>query len=267
MRPSTRRLALVEPAARRRRLDHRVLAAHVVGEERRVEALAHRPDHVEVGKRRLDHDRVGALGEVELALAERLADVGRVHLVAPPVAEGRRRVGRLAERAVEGGGVLGRVGDDRQLLEALGVERPADRADAAVEHVARADGVGARLGVAHGRLREQLERDVVQDLVALDDAAVAVRRVLAEADVGEEHEPGGLLPQRPERALDDPVVVVGARRGLVLLLGDPEEETARTPARCAASASRQSSSTERWAIPGSPSSGRSTPSPGQTKSG
>ena len=73
-------------------------------------------------------------------------------------------------------------------------------------------------------LREQLERDVVHDLVAVDDAAVAVRRVLAEADVGEEHELGRTLRERTERLLDDAVLVVGARRRLVLLLRDPEEE-------------------------------------------
>ena len=97
------------------RLDHRVLAGDVVGGERQVEALARGPDHVEVRKRRLDHDHVGALGDVQLALAQRLADVRRIHLVAAPVAERRRRVGRLAERAVERRGVLGRVGDDRRL--------------------------------------------------------------------------------------------------------------------------------------------------------
>ena len=48
--------------------------------------------------------------------------VGRVHLVAAAVAERRRRVGGLAERAIEGGGELGRVGDDRRVLETLGVQ-------------------------------------------------------------------------------------------------------------------------------------------------
>ena len=104
--------------------------------------------------------------------------------------------------------------------------------------------------------------------LALDDAAVAVRRVLAEADVGEEHEPGRLLAERAQGPLDDPVLVVGARADLVLLLGDAEEDAPRGCRRAAPRRPpRQSSSTERCAIPGSPSSGRSTPSPGQTKSG
>src|SRR4051812_42774745 len=96
-----RALALVDVALLRRGADERVLAGDVVGGDREVESAARRPDHVEVGKRRLDHDRVGALGDVELALAHRLADVRGVHLVAAAVAERGSRVGGLAERTVE----------------------------------------------------------------------------------------------------------------------------------------------------------------------
>src|SRR5688572_20187550 len=40
--------ALVEPTVRRRGLEHRVLAAHLVGGGRRTEAVLHAPQHVEV---------------------------------------------------------------------------------------------------------------------------------------------------------------------------------------------------------------------------
>ncbi len=86
------------------------------------------------------------------------------------------------------------------------------------------DGVGAGLDVADRGAREQLERLVVVDLAVADHAAVTVRGVLAEADVRDQHEPGQLGPQRPERALDDPVVDPGARALVVLLLGHAEEE-------------------------------------------
>ncbi len=52
------------------------------------------------------------------------------------------------------------------------------------------DDVGAGLGVADGRARQQLERRVVRDLAVLEHAAVAVAGVLAEADVGDQHELG-----------------------------------------------------------------------------
>ena len=92
---------LVDPAARAGRLDHRVLAAHLIRGGRLAEALFHLRDDVEIGQRRLHHDDVGALGDVDLDLAQRFLDVGRIHLVAAAVAELRRRVGGLAERPVE----------------------------------------------------------------------------------------------------------------------------------------------------------------------
>ncbi len=104
------------------------------------------------------------------------------------------------------------------------VERTPESGDAAVHHVARRDDVGPCLGMADGRSRQELQRQVVHDLVVLDDAAVPVARVLAEADVRHEDEAGRLDPERPERSLDDAVVVVCARANLVLVLGNPEKQ-------------------------------------------
>src|SRR5205085_9868106 len=53
---------------------------------------------------------------------------------------------------------------------------------------------------------------------------VPVRRVLAETDVREEDETGRARTDRPQRPLDDAVVVPRARALLVFLLGDPEED-------------------------------------------
>jgi hypothetical protein len=75
------------------------------------------PEHVQVGEGRLDHHHVGALGDVQGDLAQGLVAVGRVHLVAGAVPEPGRALGRLPERAVQAGGVLGRVGQDRQVGE------------------------------------------------------------------------------------------------------------------------------------------------------
>ena len=205
-------------------LDHRVFARDVVGRDRAVETLAHRPDHVEVGERRLDHQHVCTLVEVERAFAKRLADVRWIHLVAAPVSEGRGRFGHLAERAVERGGVLGGIGDDRRLRQ-----RFADRTDAAVHHVARRDDIRARLDVARSGSREQLERVVVLDLAVPQDAAMPVARVLTQADVGDERQVRHLGPKGSQGALDDPVGVPRARSFLVLFLGDPEQEHGANP--------------------------------------
>ena len=104
------------------------------------------------------------------------------------------------------------------------VERSADCGDAAVHHVARGDGVRSRLDVADGGALKQRQRLVVVDLVAVEDSAMPVRRVLAEADVREQNELGVAVAERSQGALDDPVVVVRAGALLVLLLRDPEQQ-------------------------------------------
>ena len=60
-------------------------------------------------------------------------------------------------------------------------------------------------------LRKELERDVVVHLAVADDAAVPVRRVLAQAYVGDHDELGVGLLQGSDGHLDDPLGVVGAR--------------------------------------------------------
>src|SRR4051794_5852525 len=219
-----RRRALVDVARRSRRLEHRVLARHAVRGERQLEALAHRAHDVEVRQRRLDHQHIRALRDVELALAERLADVAGIHLVPPAVAERRHRAGGVAKRPVERRGVLGRVGDDRRVGE-LG----SNCRDAPVHHVARTDGVRAGLHVGDSGARDQLERRVVVDLPALEDAAVAVRRVLAKTDVGQEEQLREPRPQRSKRLLNDAVVDPRAGALVVLLLGDAEEDHRLNP--------------------------------------
>ncbi len=80
-------------------------------------------------------------------------------------------------------------------------------------------------------LREERECGVVLDGVvvaglASDDAAVAVRGVLAEADVGDEHERfcGGGLLEGAQAALHDAVVDPGAGAVLVFFGGKAEEQ-------------------------------------------
>ena len=83
---STATAGAVDPAALVGRLDHGVLAAHLVGADRDVNPPPDLCDHVEVGQGRLHHDHVGALGHVEVDLGQRLAPVGRILLVRTAVA-------------------------------------------------------------------------------------------------------------------------------------------------------------------------------------
>ena len=70
----------VARAGRRRMLDHRVFAGHLIGEGRDRERFLNPRQDIEIGQARLDHHEVGAFGEVELDLAQRFLDVRRVHL-------------------------------------------------------------------------------------------------------------------------------------------------------------------------------------------
>ena len=70
----------------------------------------------------------------------------------------------------------------------------------------------------------ELERRVVVHRFALEQAAVAVRGVFAEADVADEAHLGEVFFAGAQRLLDDAVFVVGLAAAFVLMLGDAEEE-------------------------------------------
>src|SRR2546422_1048353 len=72
--------------------------------------------------------------------------------------------------------------------------------------------------------REQLEGRIVADAAALDDAAVTVTRVLAEAHVGDDQEVGHDVLHGADRLLDDAVLGVRLGAARVLLRRHPEEE-------------------------------------------
>ena len=160
---------------------------------------------------------------------ERLAEVARVLLVGGAIAAvGDLDVDRLAERAVEGRGVLGGVGEDRDVGVAGGVEGRADGGDLAVHHPRRGDHVDPGVGLRHGDLGVALERGVVVDpAVGSDDAAVAVVGVLVEAQVGHQHDLAAeAVTQIGEGELHDAVGVGRARADGVLPVGDAEQDEA-----------------------------------------
>ena len=126
------------------------------------------------------------------AASRRLVAVGRVHLIAGAVAELRRRLGRIPERPIKGGSVLDRVAHDRQMAEPGLVQARADGRHHAVEHAAGRDQVGPGPGMADALFRQQRQGCVIVQVDApanvLQDAAVAVIGVLAEAFVGDQQD-------------------------------------------------------------------------------
>ncbi len=72
------------------------------------------------------------------------------------------------------------------MLEAGGVERVADRPDAAVHHVGRRDDVGAGRRLTQRRGRHLLDRLVVDDDALAQDAVMAVAGERVERGVGDD---------------------------------------------------------------------------------
>ena len=156
---------------------------------------------------------------------QRLVRVGRVHLVGAAVAELRRRVGGLAERAVEGRGVLGRVGQDRDLVVAP--PRPAPRGSRPPGRPSCPRARPCPRRPRRGTPRSGPAAPASGSLStspSLDDAAVAVAGVLAEADVGDDEQVGVVLLQVAHGGLDRRLVVVGLGPDLVLVLGNTEQQ-------------------------------------------
>ena len=120
----------------------------------------------------------------------------------------RRALGRVAERTVERARELRGVGEDGHVVEAVAVERRADGGHPAVHHVRGRDDVGAgprvrrrprgRGAAASRRCRPSPAGPPAS---AVEDAAVAVVGVLAQADVGDHDELGDRLLDRADRLL------------------------------------------------------------------
>ena len=113
--------------------------------------------------------------------------------------------------------------------EARLVEALADRPHPPVHHVRGGDDVGARLRVRDGHPGEQRQGRVVLHLAVLDDAAVAVRGVLAQAHVGDDQQLLAGGADRADRLLHDAVVGVALGAHRVLGRGQAEEDHPADP--------------------------------------
>ena len=177
---------------------------------------AHRGDHIEVGETRFHHQDIGALGLVLHGFGERLASVAEVHLI------GRTRaleaaVHGIAERSVESRGEFGRVGHDRDVREALGVEACAHGADHAVHHSRGREHVDAGTRGRNGLTLQVCQRRVIQHLVTVHHAAVTMVGVLAETVVADHDHVGGRRARAAHHARQQAIRVPGVAADRVLV--------------------------------------------------
>ncbi len=87
------------------------------------------------------------------------------------------------------------------------------------------DDVGARFGIGRCNSAEKLDRRIVVDVAGrIDDPAMAVDGVFATTQVDDDEHLGQRRFDRTNRALDDAVLIVGARRGSVFVGWHAEEQ-------------------------------------------
>src|SRR5258706_11981086 len=75
----------IDPSICGGRFHHGKFPAHVIRANGNVERLPDAMNDVQILKRRLHHNHVGALGEIEFNLTNRFPRVGRIHLVSAAV--------------------------------------------------------------------------------------------------------------------------------------------------------------------------------------
>ncbi|EWS66003.1 hypothetical protein Y695_00717 [Hydrogenophaga sp. T4] len=203
---------MVQPAVLCGGLEHGVFTADLVGEGGHAELVLHAAHDVQVRHAGLDHHHVGALGQVQRHFAQGFVAVARVHLV--DLLVGLAQVGcrahGVAERAVKGAGVLGAVGHDACVHQALGLQGTADGTDAAVHHVAGRHHVHTGFGLREGLLHQDVHRGVVQDVVVLvQQPVLAVAGERVERHVGHHAQLRELLLQLADHPRHQAVRVHG----------------------------------------------------------
>src|SRR5579883_149230 len=186
---------------------------------------------IQVSQSRLYHENVSPFLHVESHLAQRLAGIARIHLIAAAIAELWGRFGSFAERTVKGGGKFGSVGHDGCIAEALAVQFLTNSPHPAVHHIARGHHVRTGLDVTGGCFRKQLESRIIEDPrsrgFAFNYPAMPVRHVLTQADIRNYQQIRQFLFKRAHRLLNKPASGIRARSAQVLGFRDAEQQHRR----------------------------------------
>ena len=99
------------------------------------------------------------------------------------------------------------------------------RAYLPVQHGGGRNHVRASLRVGKAGLDQQFQGCFIVEVVVLEHSAMAVGRVLAEANVGDDEQPGNIFLHGPHGLLDEACRGVGAKSALVFVLrvGNPKQ--------------------------------------------
>ena len=76
------------------------------------------------------------------------------------------------------------------LAEVVFIQSFADFGNPAIHHVGRGDHIGAGFGMGQGRAGQQIKGGVIVDDVAFHNSAMSMIRILAQANIGDDHQFG-----------------------------------------------------------------------------
>ena len=187
---------------------------------------------IEIGERGFHHQNICAFLNIQCDFSKCLFGVRCVHLIGASVAKLRRGFSGFAKRPVESGCIFRGIRHDWDVFVSALVQRLADCTDAAVHHIRWCDDIGTGARVRKALFDEEFHRPVVLHLPCLNDAAMPVVCVFAEANVGDDEQGWHCILNRADCLLDNSIVGVCLGTQRVLFLRDSKQDGAGNTEGC-----------------------------------
>ncbi|QTK78957.1 hypothetical protein AT6N2_C1172 [Agrobacterium tumefaciens] len=209
----------VDPAIHGGGLDLGIFAGDLIGESGQAKIFLQPPADIEIGQAGLDHQHIGAFLHVECRVADRLHAIGRADVIAALVTLQQAGGGdRLAIGAVIARREFRRIGHDADILVPGRIKTATNGADAAIHHLRWGDNVRTGFRLKDRRPDDLIHGLVVDDLVAAQDAVMAMAGEGVERDIGDHADIGDGFFDRKRRLIDQIVCFERVGAGLVAQL-------------------------------------------------
>ena len=145
--------------------------------------------YVQEGQRRLNHDNISTLFNIQCYLAQCFIAVSGVHLVALAVTGGGSAICSSTEGTIICGSKFSRISHDGNMVEAIFIQSFTNCFNIAVHHVRRSNHISTSLAMGNGNLRQQRQGFVViYGAAILQHAAVTMLGIFAHAHIGDDND-------------------------------------------------------------------------------
>ena len=172
----------------------------MIGKYRDFKTLFHTAYYVQIRQAGFNHNAVCALVDVEGDFAQGFLGIGGVHLVGFLVAfEEPARAHGITERTVKRRRIFGGISHNLDIMVPCPLKRIADRADAAIHHVAWCNNVRPGRCLIERLRDEHIRCRVVQHITAaVDQPVMAMRGIGIERDISQNTDFGNRTFDRPD---------------------------------------------------------------------